>query len=172
MYIDTTPGSVPSKASSSPCLLTEGQTLPYLTGLNWFEILHRFMQFRSLLRQMQLGNSHNLLHMLNSSCKAVSSAVARVTWHGSRVTCIKRNPHSWIGKHNITSAVHMITRSPKEYTGFTEIPGRLGKAHLLGKWRFFSKLWWCCPPMDVTVSASNTFYGIAYLIWFHWIYCF
>ena len=76
MYIDTTPGSVPSRASSSSCLLAEGQTLPYLTGLNWFAILHRFVQFRSLLRQMQLGNSHDLLHMLNSSCKAISSAVA------------------------------------------------------------------------------------------------
>ena len=76
MYIDTTPGSVPPKASSSSCLLAEGQTLPYLTGLNWFTILHRFVQFRSLLKQMQLGNSHDLLHMLNSSCKAVSSAVA------------------------------------------------------------------------------------------------
>ena len=50
--------------------------LPYLTGLNWFTISHRFVQFSSLPRQMQLGNSHDLLHMLNSSCKAVSSAVA------------------------------------------------------------------------------------------------
>ena len=73
MYIDTTPGSVPSRASSSSCLLAEGQILPYL---NWFAILHRFVQFSSLLRQMQLGNSHDLLHMLNSSCKALSSAVA------------------------------------------------------------------------------------------------
>ena len=35
MYIDTTPGSVPSKASSSSCLLAEGKTLPYLTGLQF-----------------------------------------------------------------------------------------------------------------------------------------
>ena len=28
------------------------------------------------------------------------------------------------------------------------------------------------PLMDVTMNASNTFYGIVYLIWFHWIYCF
>ena len=76
MYIDTTPGIVLSKSSSSSCLLAEGQTLPYLNGLNWFAILPRFVQFRSLLRQMQLGNSHDLLHMLNSSCNAVSSAVA------------------------------------------------------------------------------------------------
>ena len=76
MHIDTTPGSVPSRASSSSCLLAERQSLPYLTGLNWFAILHRFVQFSSLSRQMQLGNSHDLLHMLNSSCKAVSSAVA------------------------------------------------------------------------------------------------
>ena len=78
MYIDTTPGSVPCRASSSSCLLAEGQTLPYLTDLNWFAILHRFVQFRSfrLLRQMQLGNSYDLLHMLNSSYMAVSSAVA------------------------------------------------------------------------------------------------
>ena len=33
MYIDTTPGSVPSKASSSSCLLTEGKTL--LIWLAW-----------------------------------------------------------------------------------------------------------------------------------------
>ena len=38
MYIDTTPDSVPSRASSSSCLLAEGHTLPYLTGLNWFAI--------------------------------------------------------------------------------------------------------------------------------------
>ena len=76
MYIDTTSGSVPSKASSSSCPLAERQTLPYWTGLNWFAILHIFMQCRSLLRQMQLGNFHDLLHMLKSSCKAVSSAVA------------------------------------------------------------------------------------------------
>ena len=76
MYIDTTPGSVPSKASFSSCLLAEGQTLPYLTVSNCFAILHRFVPFRSLLRHMQLWNSHDLLHMLNSSCKAVSSAVA------------------------------------------------------------------------------------------------
>ena len=73
MYIDTTPGSVPSRASSSSCLLVEGQTLPYL---DWSAILHSFVQFSSLLRQMQLGNSHDLLHMLNSSCKTLSSAVA------------------------------------------------------------------------------------------------
>ena len=60
MYIDTVPGSVPSKASSSSCLLAEEQTLPYLTGLNWFAILHRFVQFRSSLRQMQPGNFHDL----------------------------------------------------------------------------------------------------------------
>ena len=38
MYIDTAPGSVPSKASSSYCLLADGQTFPYLTGLNRFAI--------------------------------------------------------------------------------------------------------------------------------------
>ena len=76
MYIDTTPGSVPSRASSSSCLLAEGQSLPYLTGLNWFAISHRFVQFSSMLRQMQLDNSHDILHMLNSSCKAVTNAVA------------------------------------------------------------------------------------------------
>ena len=76
MYIDTTPGSVPSKAWSSSCLLAEGQTLPYLTGLNWFAFLHRFVQFRSLLGQMHLVNSYDFLHMLNSCCKAVSSALA------------------------------------------------------------------------------------------------
>ena len=40
-----------------------------------FLLLHRFVPFRSFLRQIQLENSHDLLHMLNSSCKAVSSAV-------------------------------------------------------------------------------------------------
>ena len=76
MCIDPTPGSVPSRTSSSYCLLAGGQTLPYLTGLNWFAILHRFLQFKSLLRQIQIGISRDRLHMLNSSCKAVSSAVA------------------------------------------------------------------------------------------------
>ena len=56
MYIDTTPFSGPSKASSSSCLLAEA--LPHLTGLNWFAILHRFVQFGSLLRKMQPGNFH------------------------------------------------------------------------------------------------------------------
>ena len=50
MYIDTTPFSVPSKASSSSCLLAEEQALPHLIGLNWFAILHKFVQFGSLLR--------------------------------------------------------------------------------------------------------------------------
>ena len=95
MYIDTTPGSVPSRASSSSCLLAEGQTLPYLTGLNWFAILHRFVQFRLLLRQMQLGNSHNLLHMFISSCKAVSSAVApHIHWITSYSSTSMHNPLS------------------------------------------------------------------------------
>ena len=75
MYIYTTPDSVPSNASSSSCLLAEEQALPHLTGLNWFAILQRFVQLRSLLRQMQPGNFHDLLHMQNSSCKAVSDAV-------------------------------------------------------------------------------------------------
>ena len=93
MYIDTTPGGVPSRASSSSCLLAEGQTLPYLTGLNWFAILHRFVQFRSLLRRMQLGNSHNLLHILISSCKAVSSAVApHIHWITSYWLTSMHNP--------------------------------------------------------------------------------
>ena len=84
MYIDTTPGSVPSRASSSSCLLAKRHSLPYLTGLNWFAISHRFVQFSSLSRQMQLGSSHDLLHMLNSSYKAVSSAVApHIHW----ITC-------------------------------------------------------------------------------------
>ena len=39
MYIDTTPGSVLSRASSSSCLLAERQTLPYLTG---FELVCNF----------------------------------------------------------------------------------------------------------------------------------
>ena len=220
MYNDITPGSVPSKASSSSCLLAEGQTLPYLTGLNLYAILHRFVQYRSLLRQMQLGNSHDLLHMLSSSCKAVYSAVApHIHWITSCSSTSMHRPLSdwdleqlklltenapddslirawvtghmhlkesqltaeltspapsaddcfsacrwyihwtsdyflilfilcfvWRLKHNITSAIHMITRSLKEHTGFTGIPGRLGKAHLLGqKTFFFSKPWWCCP---------------------------
>ena len=245
MYIDTTPGSVPSKASSSSCLLAEGKTFPYLTGLNWFAILHWFVPFRSLLRQMQLGNSHDLLHMLNSSCKAVSSAVApHIHWitscsstsmhrslflglgttgtvdrkcprwqpcnwsmgHGSHaskgiLTTELTSPAPsaddcfsacrwyihwtsdyflilfelcsvWRLKHNITSAVHMITRSLKEHTGFTEIPGRLEKTHLLGQMMLFLKALMVLPLTDVTMNASNTFYGIVYLIWFHWIYCF
>ena len=154
---------------------------------------------------MQLGNSHELLHMLNSSCKAVSSAVApHIHWitrcsstsmhrplslglgttgtvdrkgprwqpcnksmgHGSHASKgiltaeltspVPSSDHCfsacrwyiyWTSdyflilfklcsvshlKYNITSAVHMMTRSLKEHTGFSEIPGRLGKAHLLG----------------------------------------
>ena len=50
MYIDTTPFSVPSKASSSSFPLAEEQALLRLTDLNWFAILHRFVQFGSLLR--------------------------------------------------------------------------------------------------------------------------
>ena len=78
----------------------------------------------------------------------------------------------WRLKYNITSAVHMITRSLKEHTGFTEIPGRLGKAPLLGQMMLFLKALMVLPLMDVTMNASNTFYGIVYQIWFHWIYCF
>ena len=78
----------------------------------------------------------------------------------------------WRLKLNITSAVHMITRSLKEHTGFTEIPGRLGKAHLLGQMTLFLKALMVLSLTDVTMNASNTFYGIVYLIWFHWIYCF
>ena len=243
MYIDTTPGSVPSKASSSSCLLAKWKTLPYLTGLNWFAILHRFVPFRSLLRQIQLGKSHGLLHMLNSSFKAVSSAVVpHIHWITSCSSTSMHRPLSlglgttgtvdrkyhmphvirawitghmhqkessqlnwpaprlvqtivsacrwyiywtsdyflilfelcsvWRLKHNITSAVHMITRSLKEHTGFTEIRGRLGKAHLLGQMTLFLIALMVPPVMDVTMNASYTFYGIVYLIWFHWIYCF
>ena len=64
---------------------------------------------------------------------------------------------------------NLCCTSLKEHTGFTKIPGRLGKAHLLGQMTLFLKLWWCC-LMDVTMNASNTFYGIVYLIRFHWIY--
>ena len=78
----------------------------------------------------------------------------------------------WRLKYNITSAVHMITRSLKEHTGFTEIPGRLGKAHLLGQIMFFLKALMVLPLMDVTMNASNNFYGIVYRILFNWIYCF
>ena len=73
---------------------------------------------------------------------------------------------------DVTSAVLVITRRLKEHTGFTEIPGRLRTAHLLGQMTlFFSKLWWWC-LMDVTMNASSTFHGIVLLMWFHWIYCF
>ena len=40
MYIDTTPGSVPSKASSSSCLLAEGKTSLF----DWFELVCNFAQ--------------------------------------------------------------------------------------------------------------------------------
>ena len=78
----------------------------------------------------------------------------------------------WRLKYNIISAVHMITRSLKEHTGFTEIPGRLGKAHVWGQMMLFLKALMVLPLMDITMNASNTFYGIVYQIWFHWIYCF
>ena len=61
--------------SSSSCLLVEEQILSYLTGLNWFAILHRLVHFGLLLRQMQPGNFHGLLHIQNSSCTAVSGVV-------------------------------------------------------------------------------------------------
>ena len=64
--IDTTPGSVPSRASSSSSLLAEGQTLPYL---NWFAILHIFVQFRSLLRHKQLGNFWQLFTHVNQQLR-------------------------------------------------------------------------------------------------------
>ena len=78
----------------------------------------------------------------------------------------------WRLKYNITSAVHMITRSLQEHTGFTEIPGRLGNAHLLGQIMLFPKALMVLPLMDITMNASNKLYGIFYQIWFHWIYCF
>ena len=77
----------------------------------------------------------------------------------------------WRLKYNITSAVHMITRSLEEHTGFTEIPSRLGKAHLSGQIMPFRKALMVLPLMDVTMSASNNFYSIVYQIWVHWIYC-
>ena len=58
--------------------------------------------------------------------------------------------------------LHMITRSLKENTGFTEIPGRLGKAHLLGQMVLFLKALMVLPLMDFTMNASNTFFGIIY----------
>ena len=39
---------------------------------------------------------------------------------------------------DITPAVHVITRRLKEHTGFTETPGRLRTAHLLGQMTLFS----------------------------------
>ena len=66
----------------------------------------------------------------------------------------------------------MINRSLKEHMGFTEIPGRLGKAHSLGQMTLLLKALMVLPLMDVTMNASNTFYGIVYIISFHWIYCF
>ena len=94
MYIDTTPFSVSSIASSSSCPLAEEQALPHLIGLNWFAILHRYFQFGSLLGLMQPGNFHYLLHMENISCRAVSGAVApHIHWITScSSTCM---PHSW-----------------------------------------------------------------------------
>ena len=53
------------------------------------------------------------------------------------VWCLKKKPS--FPRPYITSAVHVITRSLKEYTGFTEIPGRLRTAHLLGQMTLFLK---------------------------------
>ena len=64
----------------------------------------------------------------------------------------------------------MITRSMKEHTGFTEIPGKLGKAHLSGQIMLFLKALMVLPLIDVTMNASNTFYDIVYQIWFYWIF--
>ena len=117
---------------------------PFILSVSWgthcslfdrFAILHRSVKFRSLLGQMQLGNFHDLLHMLNNGCKAVCGAVVphihcglpaahqhlcptRCPWDleqlelltknapedslviRARVTCIKRNPRSWIDQHS------------------------------------------------------------------------
>ena len=50
----------------------------YLIWLVWtgLQFCTDLCSSASFFRQMQLGNSHDILHMLNSSCKAVSSAVA------------------------------------------------------------------------------------------------
>ena len=70
------------------------QALPHLTGLNWFPILYRFVQFGPLLRPMQPGNSHYLLHMENISSRAVSGAVApHIHWITSCSSTFL--PHSW-----------------------------------------------------------------------------
>ena len=53
------------------------------------------------------------------------------------VWCLKKKPS--FPRPYITSDVHVITRSLKEYTGFTEIPGRLRTAHLLGQMTLFLK---------------------------------
>ena len=37
---------------------------------------------------------------------------------------------------------------------------------------FFLKALMVLPLTDVIMNVSNTFYGIVYLIWFYWIYCF
>ena len=89
MYIDTSPGSGSSKASSSSCLLDEEQTLPYLTGLNWFAILHRFVQFRSLLRQMQPGNFHDLFY----ACKTAVARQYLVLWHRASTGLLAAHQH-------------------------------------------------------------------------------
>ena len=47
-----------------------------------------------------------------------------------------------------------------------------GKAHLLEQIMLFLKALMVLPLMDVTINASNNFYGIVYQMWFHWIYCF
>ena len=51
--------------------------------------------------------------------------------------CLTFEEKPFIPRPNITSAVHEITRSLKEHTGFTEIPGRLRTAHLLGQMTLF-----------------------------------
>ena len=90
MYIDTTPGSVPSKASSSSCLLAEGKTLPYLTGLNCF------LFCTNLCRSDRSWGKCNL-EMLNSSCKAVSSVVVpHIHWITSCLSTSKHRPLSLV----------------------------------------------------------------------------
>ena len=63
-------------------------------------------------------------------------------------------------RSNITSALHMITRSVKEHTAFTEIAGGLETAHLLGANYAFSQssdgaASWMSPWMLATPSMVS-----------------
>ena len=75
MYIDTTPGSVPSEASSSSCLLAEEQNLPHLIDLNGLQFCTDLCCLDSC------WGKHNLvISMTFHTCKTAVARQYLVLW--------------------------------------------------------------------------------------------